>query len=626
MLRHLLLFCLIFSLSMVKADAAEDTLIDSLYNEAYSNFATEKGLQLAQELFNLAEKENNVKIMGKAKLIEAKHYENTCNNADEFEKRTEPLLKWLHDNQCLDDYYHVQIYLILKYIDQQLYMDAYNRINTMYEEASRDNSTYGIQGSYRMKGQLHLKRMAYAEALKCFTTELEYAKANNSSSLYTCYYNMGICEMMLGKYDDALRHVKMSEEKSKNEAARIGCVIQRGYISFLAKDFQMMEECYNELVKYKEHKNIDINLQKEAKRLEIAHYWVQGEYDKAREMYNQLDERIRMQMLPTLYVFKGDYAKAYQALNQYHNYSDSVNAVLSAVDINQFAEIMHKQKLAEEKAILANEVGIQKQRVERLGMLIGLSVFVIIIILALGYIRSQKNRNKVLKAERDAKDKFIQDMSHEIRTPLHQINGFTTILIDNKDFLSPEESHEVVKSIQSSTEQLTSVLNNMLDLYKLESGDVDAPFSEYDASMICMEAIGTVKNDNPNVMVSVSAKSVEPFSFHTCGNILMRVYTILLDNALKFTSKGSVVVGYDATSSPDNILFYVEDTGIGVPDDKAELIFERFEKADRYKPGIGLGLTIARALVHAIKGEIKLDTTYKKGARLVITLPLNYQA
>lgn len=163
----------------------------------------------------------------------------------------------------------------------------------------------------------------------------------------------------------------------------------------------------------------------------------------------------------------------------------------------------------------------------------------------------------------------------------------------------------------------------MLTLYKLESGLEKLEIEKFDAMMLCGTNVDSSKlRCHAGVTMMVDAKSPQGVTFKTDGRYFDSILQVLLDNASKFTDNGSIVLGYNLTENPGYITFFVEDCGPGIPPDKSQVIFDRFAKLDNYKPGIGIGLTIAQMTAEKLHAHLKVDISYHKGARMVLVHPL----
>ena len=242
---------------------------------------------------------------------------------------------------------------------------------------------------------------------------------------------------------------------------------------------------------------------------------------------------------------------------------------------------------------------------------------------------------KVLKRTRFLKDKaesanrlktaFIQNMSHEIRTPLNAIVGFSDMLTDEQGVLQQSEKIQFSKLIRENTEILLNQVNDVMDIAQMETGDIKINKSDCSLNWLCDYCISVAKEGphctDPSVVMSFIPHK-EDIVVITDKQKIIRLLDNFLSNAAKFTKNGSIVLDYEKNHDGKEILFSVTDTGIGVPEEKAETIFETFEKLDQFEQGTGLGLHVCRLIAHALGGEVYLDTSYHGGSRFLFALPL----
>lgn len=250
-----------------------------------------------------------------------------------------------------------------------------------------------------------------------------------------------------------------------------------------------------------------------------------------------------------------------------------------------------------------------------------------------GYEKALKLYDQALESSRMKTD-FIQQISHEIRTPLNILSGFTQVLTSGME-LDEATRQEVTKGIVDNTERITSLVNKMLEL--AEAGS-DNPLERND-QVLAIQIVAQATEDS-----SISQAThldfdldltpeAETVVLTTALVPATRVLALLLDNAMKFTHPAEAAGGVSAVKEKAHavlrvavddgmVVFTVEDTGIGVPQEESEHIFEEFVQLDKYYDGTGIGLTVARSLAHRLGGDIRLDTDYSSGARFVYTLPL----
>lgn len=225
-------------------------------------------------------------------------------------------------------------------------------------------------------------------------------------------------------------------------------------------------------------------------------------------------------------------------------------------------------------------------------------------------------RDKAEELDR-LKSAFLANMSHEIRTPLNSIVGFSSLLAETDD---REERQEYIKIVETNNELLLQLVSDILDLSKIESGTFDFVRSDLDVSESCMKIIKSLEMKVPETVDLVFEKYMPDCHIYTDKNRFMQVITNFINNALKFTRQGTIALGYEQTS-PHEIKFYVRDTGVGIPKEKLDSIFERFVKLNTFVQGTGLGLSICKSLVSQMGGKIGVESTEGEGSCFWFTHP-----
>ena len=228
-------------------------------------------------------------------------------------------------------------------------------------------------------------------------------------------------------------------------------------------------------------------------------------------------------------------------------------------------------------------------------------------------------KNKAEESNR-LKSAFLANMSHEIRTPLNAIVGFSDMICQVDD---PVEKQEYMKIIIANNELLLQLIDDILDLSKIEAGTMDFSYSVTDVnelmSNICHQM--EQKDHSPEVQISFIEKA-PACVINTDRVRLSQVMINLMSNAMKFTERGSISIGYRISEAKDEIYFFCKDTGMGIAADKLELVFERFVKLNAFVKGTGLGLAICRVIVERLGGTIGVDSKEGEGACFWFRIPV----
>ena len=251
------------------------------------------------------------------------------------------------------------------------------------------------------------------------------------------------------------------------------------------------------------------------------------------------------------------------------------------------------------------------------------------------YFRTKRLKDELLKSEKDlrvAKDRaeesnrlksaFLANMSHEIRTPLNSIVGFSDVLAVGGS--TEEEQQSYYQIIKTNSDLLLRLINDILDLSRLEANRVTLTWEECDVVQLCSQVVASVsfsRQSSENQFLFTT--SFESFRMVTDVQRMQQVMINLLSNANKFTKRGKITLDFSVNEETQMAVFSVTDTGCGIPKEKQGLVFERFEKLNEYAQGTGLGLSICKLIVHKWKGSIWIDPDYTGGARFVFSHPLN---
>ena len=226
-------------------------------------------------------------------------------------------------------------------------------------------------------------------------------------------------------------------------------------------------------------------------------------------------------------------------------------------------------------------------------------------------------KEKAEEADR-LKSAFLANMSHEIRTPLNAIVGFSSLLEEAED---AEEKHLYATIIEENNKLLLQLISDILDLSKIEAGTFDIIPEQVDAQQLCNELLQSMQVRATEQVEILLAPELPELTFTSDKNRLYQVLLNFITNALKFTSKGSIVIDYQINGN--EVRFSVQDTGMGIEPEKQEAIFTRFVKLNNFIAGTGLGLPICQSIVTQLGGKIGVESEPGKGSCFWFTHPIN---
>ena len=299
------------------------------------------------------------------------------------------------------------------------------------------------------------------------------------------------------------------------------------------------------------------------------------------------------------------------------------------------------KELPPHSVFINTEVGLFVQYKFEILLLVAIVLLLFLIMVLYFYLRTSKLKNKLLilidKQKEDeielrkAKDKaeesdrlksaFLANMSHEIRTPLNAIVGFSNILALD-DGVSPEERLEYIGSINKNSDLLLKLINDILELSRIESGYMSFEYEKCFVSELVDSIYMTHQmliSEQLEFIKELDAVQVEVM---VDKGRLTQVITNFLNNASKFTKTGYIKLGYRYLSESDRVAIYVEDTGRGIELSEQKMIFSRFYKQDEFSQGAGLGLSICQVIVEKLRGKIELWSEPGKGSRFTVVLPV----
>ena len=329
-----------------------------------------------------------------------------------------------------------------------------------------------------------------------------------------------------------------------------------------------------------------------------------------------------------IYRYIGDNEKAFMTQRELMHKRDSITGVMIAENMESSEEEMALMRKSQKMAKVMNYI------------LFGIAILALLTIVLMTrniLIRRKFNKqlmakNKELKsaykqvaAANEMKSEFIRNVSHEVRTPLNIINGFSQVLAEMGPDMGDKERGEVAKNITHSAYQITSLVNKMLAIANDSSKDLMAQATETDGVAICCKAIENMPVvDAEKVKVKLDNQTNGNVMLYTNGDSLLLMLSYILENAVKFTEKGHIIlkVRTEKQKGRKMMLFSVEDTGCGIPSDKVGTIFQRWVKVDEFTEGLGLGLAYCWESAQKLGGALTLDQTSEAGTTFTLSLPV----
>ena len=388
--------------------------------------------------------------------------------------------------------------------------------------------------------------------------------------------------------------------------------------------------------------------------VEIDYNWRVGNYNKALSVLDERETELRKKNnLTTLMALRKTKADILWDMNRKEEAAGLYRDFLleqkkekernEEITTSEFATMLNLQQLNAEKVRL--EKISQKKQLQNtrtiLFSVLGLLCIVVIFLWQQRKLNAKLHRAKnkldeqnrtLIKAEEELrkakevaeqsnwlKTMFIQNMSHEIRTPLNSIVGFSGVLVDMLD--EKEDIGQYVALIESNSKLLLKLVGDILDISILDS-EVEIKHNAVDVNACCQASIDAAgASFDPGVRL-IFEPACDELIINSNYNYIVQVLDTLLGNASKFTHEGSVTLAYEVKKEENQLIFTVTDTGIGIPVEEQERVFERFVKLDNFSQGAGLGLSICRIVAERLGGYLRIDKGYTQGTRIIFCVSM----
>lgn len=388
--------------------------------------------------------------------------------------------------------------------------------------------------------------------------------------------------------------------------------------------------------------------------VEIDYNWRVGNYNKALSVLDERETELRKKNnLTTLMALRKTKADILWDMNRKEEAAGLYRDFLleqkkekernEEITTSEFATMLNLQQLNAEKVRLekiSQKKQLQNTRIILFSVL-GLLCIVVIFLWQQRKLNAKLHRAKnkldeqnrtLIKAEEELrkakevaeqsnwlKTMFIQNMSHEIRTPLNSIVGFSGVLVDMLD--EKEDIGQYVALIESNSKLLLKLVGDILDISILDS-EVEIKHNAVDVNACCQASIDAAgASFDPGVKL-IFEPACDDLIINSNYNYIVQVLDNLLGNASKFTHEGSVTLAYEVKKEENQLIFTVTDTGIGIPVEEQERVFERFVKLDNFSQGAGLGLSICRIVAERLGGYLRIDKGYTQGTRVIFCVSM----
>lgn len=377
----------------------------------------------------------------------------------------------------------------------------------------------------------------------------------------------------------------------------------------------------------------NMNTERLMKSFLWMHYYnLVGKYDKALAIIDWLKQTLsdnkRFNDWIKVEDIRADiYYKMGKGMESAKAYRDSKVVHDSVIQAQYYEDLakLRTQREVDKLELQSKELELEAEKSRARSWVFGGGAIVLLLLCGvLGFLAYSRHRYgaclKIAKEKAEEADHlksaFLANMNHEIRTPLNAIVGFSQVIAEESDI---ETRREFAKIIQNNNELLQRLIEDVLDISKIESNTLTFVFTDQDLQALMKDIHSVISLRMPE-NVELLLDDCPRFTFHTDRNRLTQVLTNLLTNAIKHTHEGYIRFGYKVAA--DEICFYVTDTGEGIPEDQLERVFDRFVKLTEWTTGVGLGLAISKALVTKLGGRMEVRSKQGEGSTFSVIFPV----
>lgn len=546
--------------------------------------------------------------------------------------------------------------LVNYYIIQGEYNIALLEAEKMLQEAKKEGKQesiaecyYALANVYAAKGLMKKSQEFMLKEIDIFenTDVVRYNISCQYSDAAKIYIDLGEEEKAPELLKKALKAVKSPYHEVTANLVYVSLYLAQGDTVAARQALEKCRQMYADEPSLKRHIHYLYDV-------EIDYDWKVGNFQKALNVLDERETELKrknnlatlMQLRKTKADILWDMNRKEEAAGLYRDFlleQKKEKERNEEVATGEFATMLNLQQLTAEKGRLekiSQEKQLQNTRII-LFSVIGILCVVIV------FLWQQRKLNAKLEKSRDKLDEknrilieakeelrkakevaeqsnwlktmFIQNMSHEIRTPLNSIVGFSGVLVDMLD--DKEDIGQYVALIESNSKLLLKLVGDILDISILDS-EVEIKHNAVDVNACCqasIDAAGTLFSPDTKL---VFKPACDELIINSNYNYIVQVLDNLLSNASKFTHEGSVTLAYEVKKETNQLIFTITDTGIGIPIDEQEHVFERFVKLDNFSQGAGLGLSICRIVAERLGGFLIIDREYTQGTRFIFCVSM----
>lgn len=604
-------------------------------------------LQAADTLFRMAEKLGDKRTQAAALCHKASYFYFCGMDMDSLRYYSEEVKRFARQTGQPKYYYWIWGRYIEGFIIKKQFNLALLELKAMQEEAIKENYMPGLISCYKsMRNVYSLKnnvQLAYEYQKKVVELIEQYDIEDFNLSLI--YATLAHDMINLNKTEEVKPILEKAYAAVKRPSQELLVMKNDAFYWWRKVNARQVEQ----LIRKAEALNLP-DMGNDLCDIKTYYYWLTGEYSKIVELYESSYDKSRVDQLrflkvkaEALQMVPGREKEANEQYSLYIQLRDSLERRDAQVSLEEFATIMDVSRLNKENSEL--ELAMSRHKLHTTYVsLIGLGIFILVMCVFTFKLWRLNRRlrhsefdlrrknmalteaDKIIVKEKERaenasrmKSAFIQNMSHEIRTPLNSIVGFSQVLVE--ELRGQEDMKTYASVITENSNNLLKLVGDVLELSTLDTMDKEIKKVPVSINDLCSLALKRVKDDlKPEVELLFDSWKNE---YPVCSDskLIATVLDNLLLNAIKFTTRGKITLDCHLSMDAQHIEIVVTDTGIGIPEDKQEWVFERFTKVDEFTQGTGLGLAISRLAAQLLGGQIMIDSDYKEGCRMVFTLP-----
>lgn len=664
MLKKTILACVLLHLvvgtiSPQKIDSTDIKSMRAYYKQYFNDPTDPIVLAASDTLFDMAIRCNDT-VMAKIALgakVDYYYYGQGENRTDSIIAGVNRLKQYARSVGNAELYYWAwAARLVNYYITQGEYNIALLEAEKMLQEAKGEKKQGSIAECYYALANVYAAKGLVEKSQEFMLKEIDiFENANvfryNISCQYSdaakIYIDLGEAEKAPELLKKALKTSKSPYHEVTAKLVYVSLYLAQGDTAAARKALEECRRMYMEEPSMKRHIHYLYDV-------EIDYNCRVGNYNKALSVLDERETELRKKNnLTTLMALRKTKADILWDMNRKEEAAGLYRDFLleqkkekernEEITTSEFATMLNLQQLNAEKVRL--EKISQKKQLQNIRIIlfsvIGILCIVVIFLWQQRKLNAKLHRAKnkldeqnrtLIKAEEELrkakeaaeqsnwlKTMFIQNMSHEIRTPLNSIVGFSGVLVDMLD--EKEDIGQYVALIESNSKLLLKLVGDILDISILDS-EVEIKHNAVDVNACCQASVDAAgASFDPGVKL-VFEPACDELIINSNYNYIVQVLDNLLGNASKFTHEGSVTLAYEVKKEENQLIFTVTDTGIGIPVEEQERVFERFVKLDNFSQGAGLGLSICRIVAERLGGYLMIDKGYTQGTRVIFCVSM----